>query len=176
MEKPKRIFVALPISEQLQEAILQWEKQYQFSNLRWLKGKNLHITLVPPWYEEDWRVASEKLQVSKWKPFQMDFHTVSFGPDSKTPRLIWAEGRSDNTINELRLALHQALNIQPEKRPFKLHLTLARFKPEDFKNFSIQNLRESVAWHDIATRFVLMQSHLSSAGAEYEILEEFHLA
>lgn len=51
-----RLFIAITLSEELQKEILAWEVLWQKrldSRIRWLAGKNLHLTLVPPWYEEN---------------------------------------------------------------------------------------------------------------------------
>lgn len=53
-----------------------------------------------------------------------------------------------------------------------MHLTLARFREEDFTNFPAKKLDEEVVWNETASSIVLMQSHLSRQGADYEILME----
>ena len=58
----QRVFVAIQISRVLQKQIVHWENtvlaNQTLSNnalhtIRFLKGKNLHVTLIPPWYETD---------------------------------------------------------------------------------------------------------------------------
>lgn len=168
-----RIFVAVGIGEPLQKEIFSWAGQYQKLPVRWLSGKNLHITLVPPWYEEDVeKVKSVLRRVHGTAHFEIVFTRVSFGPDPRRPRLIWAEGEVPPELAELKKNVEIALHIAPEKRPFRLHLTLARFREEDFPRFAVKKLDERVGWRDAVRSFVLMESHLSQAGADYEVLEE----
>lgn len=169
----KRIFVGLPVSIRLQEEISEWEKGYKDLPVRWMVGKNLHITLVPPWYTDDVEAVAEKLSGIKGRPFDIEFHKVAYGPDSKRPRLIWAEGKAPKELAYLKARAERALKKEAERRPFSLHLTLARFRPEDFPRFRIKELNEKVSWRDKASSIVLMESRLSHQGANYEVLEEF---
>ncbi|OGL88098.1 2'-5' RNA ligase [Candidatus Uhrbacteria bacterium RIFCSPLOWO2_02_FULL_49_11] len=173
----KRIFIALPVSESLQNEIIAWEQSFSDLPVRWLKGKNLHITLVPPWEIDDTDKIVTLLNGSKFvtERIELRFDRVSFGPNPREPRLIWAEGQTVNQLSVIRNQLYETLGFSPESRPYKLHLTLARFRPEQFASFPTQTLNEKVTWQDTATSFVLMESHLLPTGADYEILVEIPL-
>lgn len=173
----KRIFVALPIEEHLQDEILEWERQFKKLPVRWLTGKNLHITLVPPWYAETVESVIEKMREVERSVglFDIAFSRVTYGPTLREPRLIWAEGETPHELSVLKTSIENVLDVKPEKRSFKLHLTLARFRPETFSSFSIKTLDERVSWSQSCNRFVLMESHLSRTGANYEILQSFSL-
>lgn len=171
----KRLFVALLISKTLQEEILRSEMAYVKLPVRWLTGKNLHVTLIPPWHAADDTETRELLAEMERvpEPLALSFHRVTFGPDPHAPRLIWAEGNAPPELLALKTAIETALGVKPEYRPFRLHLTLARFREEDFSSFPVRELDERVAWRDTVRSFVLMESHLTRGGADYEILAEF---
>lgn len=171
----RRIFVALSIEKQLQDEILAWEQQFKKLPVRWLTGKNLHITLVPPWYTDDVNPVIKKLREAEHFVglFDIAFSRVTYGPTMREPRLIWAEGRTPPQLLALKETIEKALDSEPEKRSFKLHLTIARFRPETFTSFPIKTLDENVLWRQRCERFVLMESHLSRTGADYEIIESF---
>lgn len=173
----KRIFIALTISKELQGKILKWERRYRKLPARWLNGKNLHITLIPPWYEEDVERVKKSLRHirNKVQPFKIEFQKVSYGPDPRRPHLIWAEGKTPKKLLVLKRELERILRKKSEKRPFRLHLTLARFRPEDFRGFPIKKIDEKVLWKDAIDAVVLMESHLSRSGADYEVLERVSL-
>jgi len=181
----KRIFIAITISEKVQKEILSWERKYLSSQpvfakstagkIRWLTGKNLHITLIPPWYKSDIKNQISKIKNIQSQPFEIKFTKVTYGPDPKRPRLIWAEGDAPKELIQLKDKLERVLQKEPEKRPYKLHLTIARFRPETFLSFSIKEISEDVVWQDEVNSFVLMGSHLSREGADYEIIETFDL-
>lgn len=171
---PHRIFVALPISKKLQEEILRWEIGYARFPVRWISGKNLHITLIPPWHTEDVAEAKEMLgSVSPAWPIEFSFTRVSFGPDPRRPRLIWATGETPKDLVTLRDRIAACLGQTPERKPFRSHLTLARFREEHFSVFPVQTLEVPVAWRDTIRSFMLMESHLARSGADYEIIKEF---
>lgn len=173
----KRIFAALGISMELQEEILSFERAFSALPVRWIEGKNLHITLVPPWYEEDADAALKKLERARNAgAFNVYFRSVSYGPNQKFPRLIWAEGEAPGALIAIKREAHKALGIPEEKRPLLLHLTLARFRPEEFSSFKIKSLNEKVSWSDTISSVMLMESHLASSGADYKIIGGFPLA
>lgn len=172
-----RLFVAIPVPLPLQSEIRSWTACHANLPVRWLKDHNLHITLVPPWEEEPAGVSEALARLgdavqTMHGPISLSFSRVRFGPDARQPRLIWAEGETPNAIVELSEAFHRALGIEAERRPFRLHLTLARFRPEDFASFPVRELNEAVQWKMDARTMVLMESHLLPGGAEYEALGE----
>lgn len=171
----KRIFIAIGASEELQRKIKTWREKSSLKGPRWLEGKNLHITLIPPWYEDEAgleRIKKLLLDFEMPKSFEAHFQKITYGPDLKRPRLIWLEGEAPRELVELKNNLEKILDKRPEKRPLKLHLTIARFRPENFSSFSIKKLDEKINWREKISSVVLMESKLSSAGADYEIIFE----
>ena len=182
----RRIFVALPISKDSQNKIEEWGRDYQNLPVRWIKGKNLHVTLIPPWYTAKVHEVIDRLKSlnNVIEPFTITFQEVAFGPNSKRPRLIWASGDSPSKIITLKSKLEECLGRKKEKREFMSHLTIARFKKEDFAKFLIKNLprtmsvrglHDKVFWQEKVSSFLLMESHLKRGGAEYEKLAEIPL-
>jgi 2'-5' RNA ligase len=172
-----RIFVALQVSGALEKSALEWRKQYAALPVRWLGGKSLHVTIIPPWEESDVRNVTETLKTLEGTTglFEMVFTRVTYGPKQREPRLIWAEGEAPDQIFALKHGIERVLMKSPETRPFRLHLMLARFAPEEFSKFSVQTIRDRIAWREPVVSFVLMESKLSPAGSEYTVLGEFRL-
>lgn len=174
-----RIFIALSILEKLQNEVLKYREFYPDLPVRWLENKNLHITLIPPWEEKEEDIEKIKSVLksleNKIGPIAVEFKRVSYGPNSYFPRLIWATGKAPEAIVEFKKALEQGLGRQAEKNEFLLHLTLARFKPEDFQSFPIKKIDDEINWKETFNEFVIMHSRLSPDGADYEILERFRL-
>jgi 2'-5' RNA ligase len=100
---------------------------------------------------------------------------VRYGPTLREPRLIWAEGESPDQLFVAKHAIERALSRNAAERPFRLHLTVARFDPARFPKFSEQNIRDAVSWTEEAKTFVLMESHRTPSGADYTVLGEFRL-
>ena len=196
-----RIFVGIPISEDLGKKIEEWSSGFardlrQKEKFRFIKPKNLHITLVPPFdvspSPQPFPARGEggkgevptlaeiikKLKgVSRGvEPFKVRFDRVEFGPNKYQPRLIWASGEAPKGIQDLRLKIYEALGKKVDDRPYRLHCTLARFGKMQNVEFGMQNeIITSVDWKILVDHFVLYESKLFPQGAEYEILEEFKL-
>ncbi len=173
----KRLFIGIPAGRDLVWAADAFAAAHADLPVRWISGRNLHFTLVPPWYTENVnKVISELGRIPALpQAFEIKLDKVSLGPEPRAPRLIWAEGRAPQEAVRLKAMLEKALRQRPENRPFDLHLTLARFHPEDFARFRAKRLEERVEWGMIAESFALYETHLSAAGAEYELLKEFRL-
>ena len=175
----KRVFIALYPSDEFRQKVVAWQEEHKMLPVRWLQGKNLHITLIPPWYVEDTRAVMDALlafvKEKSCAPFTLRFTKVTFGPDPRRPRLIWASGETPPELSTFKSGIEQALGQESERRDFKLHLTLARFREDDFPTFPITTLDEKVAWEEEVRSFVLMESHLSRAGADYNVLSEWRI-
>lgn len=173
-----RVFVGIPVSEEFQLRVFSWEEKFGALPVKWARGKNLHITLVPPWYAEGADCAVGELSDIKTsvKPFTLRFDRVVYGPRPEEPRLIWAETKIiPEDIFNLKSSAETVFGQRPEKRPYKPHLTLARFKTEEFASFQVKKLEEAVDWEMEVNSVVLYESKLYHSGAEYEILKEIKL-
>ena len=84
---------------------------------------------------------------------------------------INGSNENESLIIELKEIIEDTLKIKPERRIFKLHLTIARFKFNNFKN--IKRLRQTIKWKQEVKSFYLFESILSPKGAEYKIIKEF---
>lgn len=177
----KRVFIALSVGKELTVKIFNWQSQWLKSttaknledsvNTRWISAKNLHVTLIPPWYVESNETVTIKNLLREVRnisnSFELVFNKVTFAPPGKTSRLIWAEGPVSEALLTLKSRLEKGLGQKPQPRPFTLHMTLARFPPLKLKDLS---LHEKVDWKEKTPGLVLMESHLSRLGADYQIL------
>jgi 2'-5' RNA ligase len=173
----RRIFVALPMSSAITQAVAEWRAEHGSLPVHWVDGKNLHMTIVPPWNEEDADRAADILRTIEGSigGFNAKFTRVTYGPTQRKPRLIWASGESPDQLFILKHSAERTLGRVPETRPFRMHVTVARFRPEEFANFPVQKLSEEISWKESFSSFVLMESHLTPAGTTYEVLAEFPL-
>lgn len=174
----RRIFIGAKPSARLIETVLAWQKNWQNLPVRWLTADQLHLTVVPPWNEKNLAEVKTILQPKTdqslaEKPVIVNFSKVTFGPGPLAPRLIWAEGPAPAELVTLKDKLEQTLGLEPLRRPFTLHLTLARFRPEEFINFPVKHLEEAVDWQDTISSFSLIESFLKPDGVEYETLETY---
>ncbi len=171
----RRLFIALPVEGSLSSDALTWQANHVGWPVSWLSGDHLHITVVSPWFETEIDKVINKLdefaQMTR-HTFFIDFHKVVFGPNRRAPRLIWAEGNPPHSLLKLKDDLEIALN-RPDPRFYRLHLTLARFKAEDF-GLTLPNLYDRIDWGAEIKGFTLLESILKpDAGPEYLKVKEF---
>lgn len=182
-----RVFVALDIPEEVRQAIgehiVRWEKVCR--GARWVRVEGLHVTLkfigeVQPEMVE--RIATHLVTIRLTAPVEMSFREVGFFPNERHPRVFWVGITATPNLGELAAEVEQrleSLGIPREQRPFRPHLTIARFKSED----GLNRLRESVLKAGPlefgSTRtgeLHLYRSHLKPGGAEYTRLKTFSFA
>lgn len=173
----RRVFVALPISKGVQDAVYAWRKQYRNLPVRWITPKNLHVTVVPPWEEDNIDAVLDVLRMAEGAAGQLalDFTLVRYGPTLKEPRLIWAEGEAPDQLFAAKHHIERALTRNPGEKPYRLHMTVARFDPARFPKFSVQDMKDTVSWTEEAKTFVLMESRQTPSGSDYTVLGEFRL-
>ncbi len=206
-----RIFVGIPLSEELRGRVLEWEGQHRFdlsalrlhsghlpspgekgNTVRWVEPKNLHVTLVPPLdfarglRPSDIEGIIKKLETVKHQPFEIRFDKISFGPNVREPRMVWASGNAGEEIKKLKKLIEIALSgivDNSRGRAFYQHVTLARIKnphpPLDASRHLLPGGEggniQAVDWRMKVEKFVLYESHLLPQGADYEVLAEFLL-
>lgn len=177
----KRLFVVIPVEGSLKEAALAWQTNHVGWPVRWLSGDDLHITVVSPWQEEDVDGVINKLDEFsdkikrgelEIKPFDLKFFKTVFGPNRFSPRLIWTEGQPPVALLELKNRLEQTL-AKPDNRFYRLHLTLGRFRLEDFGPAGLPDLFDRVDWGQYVKSFSLFESTLGADGPQYTKIKDF---
>jgi len=173
---PHRLFIAIPVSPDLGYRITQWQEQHQDLPVKWIGAKDLHITLIPPWQDEHPDELIERLgkfnSPAFMKPAQ--FEHVRSGPTRFNPRLLWALGEATPDLLKLKKEVEHTLAFEPDNRPFKLHLTLARFASGREIPFFLKRFHDRVSWTQPLDRIALYESHIDPAGGvTYDILAEF---
>jgi len=88
----KRIFIGIKIPESLAAQMAIWQKSYSKLPVRWITPQNLHVTLVPPWYQDESELPTlfkrVKMGARDFPSLKVVFDSVEYGPNPKSPRLI----------------------------------------------------------------------------------------
>ncbi|MBI2055362.1 MAG: RNA 2',3'-cyclic phosphodiesterase [Candidatus Sungbacteria bacterium] len=182
----RRIFIAIDLPPELKDKIAETIKQWRWLPIRWLPPENWHITLLPPVYLEDAEVVllGDIFRGGRLgKPLAISFSRISLAPPGEPARMIWLEGHTPPELVKLKnkienLWLSSALpKPDAESRPFKLHLTLARFEAGDLKE--IEEKTRLLGETDVgfeAKEITIMESRLKPSSAKYEIIAAIPLA
>ena len=174
----KRVFVGIKISPETQGNILSWIGSLEYKlPVRWLELSGLHITLIPPWEEENIRKVTRELSQIKGEiePFRLSLNRITYGPNIEKPRLIWVWGKANSEMKELRKLLQETLSQKKSNRVFFPHITIARFSLSKNSPFPEIKIDERIHWEEKINRVSLFESHRLPSGAKYKELKKISL-
>ena len=176
-----RSFLAFELPVEIRENIRVVSRELRKMALpvRWVKVDNIHLTIVFLGSVDEDTVGDIKekvnVAVKRFSPVKTRLSSVGAFPHWRKPRVIWI-GLNGNIerLSHLRNALQEELKVLgfiPEKRPFRPHLTLGRFKGPMKRDEDIQWICDR--YRDITSdlyqlnELILYKSDLKPDGAVY---------
>ncbi len=182
-----RLFVALEIPEAVRRSLgdLMAKLRPAALGARWVRAEGMHLTLkfighVSPEKLEPIRGALGAIDAEG--PVEICFGGLGFFPSEHRPRVLWVGIEATPNLAQLAADVEsclEPLSIAREQRPFKPHLTLARFpepRPAPKLLDAIGPLADAEFGKMRASEFHLFESRLKPMGAEYTVLATFRLA
>ena len=144
------------------------------SGARWAPDQGIHLTLkflgdTPPSKVEDVAAIMDTIAGGR-AGFVLGIDGIGVFPNPHAARVLWTgvhdpEGACAPLARELELAL-APLGFTPEKRSFRPHLTLARFKHSELIQENVLSYKPERVTFDV-TQITLFKSRLRPEGAEY---------
>lgn len=186
-----RLFVACELPDDVKGAIrgvIDDLRARSGSAVRWVRPEGVHITLkflgeVPTRKLPHVKLAIQEA-VHGHSPFELEFSTIGTFGGREGLRLMWIGVAGDVLrLEALVRSVNAALGVvgfEPERRPFRPHLTLGRVRDEistrQRAEIEVAVGRTEVPQVSWRTAHVsLMRSRLSPAGASYETVASFPL-
>jgi 2'-5' RNA ligase len=177
-----RAFIALPLSEETQElaAGLRDELQGQFpeTRLRWVRPENLHLTLRFLGQLELDRIPklaqSLQAEISAMPVFSFRLTRPFVFPSPHRPRVIALGLEPPEPLERLAQAVERAVcaaGLPAEPRPFRPHITLARF-PRKTRLTNLAQELDVGERVEQASEVILFRSVLESTGPVYSVLDK----
>lgn len=144
--KKQRLFIGIFFPRTFYKRLKPHFQTFSQLPVRWVPEKNLHITLVPPFYTDDLDSVKAKLNDLQrvYSVFKVRFNAISV-----TSRMIWAEVDA----------------------PDRLHVTLARFGRGTIKDIP----KVPIDLTETVKNFSLIESQTLSEGAVYKKLLDVKL-
>lgn len=171
-KKIMRVFVGIKAPDKIQNQIIDWQEKHKDLPVRFIERRNLHLTLVPPWYENNIKKLVKNLQKFSFPArFEVSFNEISIGPLSR-PRLIWATGPKHQGLAKMQNEIAKFLKV-PKQRYSSPHITIARFKKHD--TLLIPEVNEAIEFKFEFSEITLFESKLSPLGTNYFPLEHLKL-
>jgi RNA 2',3'-cyclic 3'-phosphodiesterase len=182
-----RLFCALDISDRVRDGLETWgARELTDPALRPVVAENLHVTLCFLGRTEVRRVdeAAEAVLSLPSEPIRMRLDPRPAGKPARRPS-VWALEADAPAAAGLQVRLAGSLEsaglYQPEKRPFWMHLTVARTRNEPKKRRPRRvekrpgDLPGELTEPFDAVRVSLYRSDLRSDGAKYVSLASLNL-
>ena len=170
-----RGFLGIPLPADLAHELTNAARDVP--SLKAIPPENMHLTIrflgdIPDLAKV---VDAVRPVAAAHQPFDMILKGVGAFPDTSEARILWVGlDRGDMQAGALAKGVETALvdlGYERERRPFRGHITLGRFKRPQFVSLPRTQSFGAVR----ADRLVLYQSILSEHGAVYNVLEEMSL-
>lgn len=158
-------------------------------NISWIKPQNLHLTLkflgdILPAQLNEIKRTIRKISEASFG-FKIKLIDAGVFPNLTTGGIIWignqeAPGELKQIVERLETGL-SLLGIKKEKRDFRAHITIGRFKivnPVNSLQVICEKLRIVLSDQDLefdCGKITLFSSTLAASGPAYKILDEFNL-
>ncbi len=186
-----RLFVALEVPPEVRRELDRRSRDLRagLPKARWVRPEAMHLTLAFLGETDGERLPGlfEELAAAFRPGAAMELRVAGFGafPPRGRVRVLWAgvETAGDLAGRQRRVvdAVGRALGAPLEEagRPYHPHLTLARCRPP-WPRPALRRLADALgsaaALPFAVADGALIESHLSPAGAHYEVLRRFPLA
>jgi RNA 2',3'-cyclic 3'-phosphodiesterase len=168
-----RLFVAIPLPAKL-KAILAGLRT-ELDGARWVPIENLHLTLrfLGETHEDAAEALVGELPLIAFEAFEVEINGVGTFPNVRDPRVLYARVVPTSYLTSLQQDVErmtESLGFEPESRPYRPHITLARLRRPDPRNVrtSIRSMRVEAAF--VVESVGLYQSELTAVGARHRLL------
>ncbi|HPD98483.1 MAG TPA: RNA 2',3'-cyclic phosphodiesterase [Synergistales bacterium] len=183
-----RCFVCIEPGDQIIKNLGNWvaEMETVAPSLKWIRNGAFHLTLkfcgeIP--FKTVCKIQNaleDGFAFKRLRPFRLELSGIGAFPGIRQPKVLWAgiEGEEDQVqrVASVVERAATAAGLDPERRPFHPHVTLARVPPTaslPIGVFSELNSR-SDTWGEWTVRSVtLMRSELFPQGAKYTPISVF---
>ena len=165
-----RLFIAIPLPERTREGLARLCTGVP--GARWIPPENLLLTLrfIGEVEETTFADIADALSMVDGAPFEVTIAGVGHFGDRRRARVLWAGVAPNELLLGLQVRIENVLQragLEPERRKFAPHITLARLKRTPSNR--VQSFLATHAGFAVlpvtADRFTLYSSHLGRAGA-----------
>jgi len=181
----KRLFAAIKVqpTEEFLAKYYALKKNLKGEKIKWVDPENIHITLkffgeTPEHHIPAISIALKEAAHHSSK-FNYEIQNTGIFGSSYKPRLIWFGIQPQDGIVRLSESIFgelQKIGIEGDGQNFVPHITLARIKALEDKNFFqkvIDKYREGSIQKEEVNDFHLFESQLSPSGPRYSIIDSY---
>jgi 2'-5' RNA ligase len=175
-----RLFVAIRPPEDIRDRLI--DAMGDSPELRWVQDENLHLTLR--FIGEVERPLGDDIAIalSRIRPERFDLRITGVGMfEQRNGGALWAGIQPKEPVAALAAKVERACvaaGLEPERRAFHPHVTLARWNRREARAAQafLERNRALASEPFTVDRFILYESRLSRHGAHYEEVADYPLA
>lgn len=174
-----RLFVAIRPPEEIRDLLI--DAMDDSADFRWQDDEQLHLTLrfvgdVERPLADDLAAALGQVRA---EPFDLRIKAVGRF-EQRSSGALWAGVEPREPVGALAAKIErvcQSVGLEPERRAFHPHITLARWKGRRTREVQafLERAGGLVSRPFVVDRFILFESRLSRHGAHYEEVADFTL-
>jgi len=175
-----RLFVAIRPPEPIRDLLI--DAMDDSVDFRWQDDEQLHLTLR--FVGEVDRPVAEDLatELSRVRSPKFDLRIASVGRfEQRSSGALWAGVEPKPPVAALAAKVErtcQSVGLEPERRAFHPHITLARWKGRRSREIHsyLERVRGLSSKPFLVDEFILFESRLSRHGAHYEAVAAYRLS
>lgn len=175
-----RLFVGIKLPDHIKDKLSKL--CFGIPEAKWIKNNQFHLTLkfIGEVFENITQDIADSLNEIEHKNFELILDSIGYFPINQQPKTIWAGVQTNDLLNNLQKKIDRKLSlikIEPEKRKFFPHITLARVEFSNPQKI-LQYLAENGSFKTepfIVSEFILYNSIKSHEGSIYEELAVYDL-
>ncbi|MBO9395781.1 RNA 2',3'-cyclic phosphodiesterase [Shimia sp. R9_2] len=176
-----RAFVGIPLDGPEEDRLLDMQDSLAVGTP--VPAANLHVTLafLDDQPVEQLEMLHEELEMIRAPGFEMTLKGIDIvgGAKSRCLALLVAPDPALMALQADVARVARRVGMKIEKRRFRPHVTLSRFRDGQHAPEKIQGAISRGAHYDMwpvsVSEFALYRSHLTSVGAQYEVLSDYPL-
>ena len=175
----KRLFLAIPLPDDIKDELGKWQSLYNHPMIRWVPRNNLHITThfigkTSPGELDEITKNVEEFAAAQ-SSFALRFEEVVPVFKGKNLHMIWAQMEQSEPFSNLFDRLNELFDKTPD-HPANPHITLARIKQLRRFPKTLREARQPGRFMLEVNKMELWESRLGSDGANYFRLAEFEFS
>lgn len=175
----KRLFVAIPVTEEIKESIwpLIQELRISGADLKLVSVENLHFTLKFLGNVDEDKILEiiKKLSAIKQNKFSISLRAVGVFPSPERIKVVWIGIESVELISLVK-KINQSLNyVRKEEHEETPHLTIARVKSGRDKaklQKIVEQYQNTLFGEMKVDKIILYESELGKEGPKYKVVWE----
>jgi len=170
-----RLFVEVPLPEELKEKIGKLGKEIEQEGIKLVTPQNMHATLkfLGDTPEKKLGDIEQKLRGITFSSLKCSIKGVGVFPNESYIRVVWVGVESNGQLEKLAEDVIGSLRGYGKDNRFSAHITIARVKKKtDLSGFLKKYKNEELGEFEVKS-FQLMESVLSREGPTYSVVANF---